>query len=80
MSFIGKALGGLFGGAPKPPSLPPLPPAPAVPTKAAVEATPGATEEEARKRAAAAQGRAGTILTSPLGDGTSQGRRTILGG
>lgn len=83
MGFIARAIGGIFS-PPKAPALPPPPPPPPpVPTKAADKSVQEA-EKETRRRAAAAQGRAGTILTGGAGlldgDTTKPTRRAILGG
>lgn len=64
-----------FGGSPAPAAPPPPPPPP---TKSASEVR--ASEQEARRRAAGAQGRASTILTgSDSVDENASGKKTLLG-
>jgi len=68
-------MGGIFS-APKAPPPPPPPPPP--PDKSADEVR--AAEQMARRRAAGAQGRASTILTSlDAGDTETGGKKTLLG-
>ena len=69
-------MGGIFS-APAAPVAPQPPPPP--PTKSADEVR--ASEQEARRRAAGAKGRASTILTSPAGvdDADVGGKKTLLG-
>jgi hypothetical protein len=64
-----------FGGSPAPAPPPPPPPPP---EKSAEEVR--ASEQEARRRAAGAKGRASTILTAPGVDDTGVGgKKTLLG-
>ena len=68
-------MGGIFS-APAAPVAPQPPPSP--PTKSASEVR--ASEQEARRRAAGAQGRASTILTSSDSvDENASGKKTLLG-
>lgn len=67
--------------APKTPSFAP-PPTPAAPPKPPTLADPGVRQagEDARRRAALAQGRGATILTSPLGlTSRGGGGKSLLG-
>ncbi|MCW5745849.1 MAG: hypothetical protein KIT36_06585 [Alphaproteobacteria bacterium] len=68
-------MGGLFGGAPRPPSPPPPAPDPD-------KESPLAKEAERRRRARIAQrgGRASTVLTDALGGGAGDYGGTDLGG
>jgi hypothetical protein len=69
-------MGGIFS-APSAPAPPPPPPPP--PEKSAEEVR--AAEQDARRRAAGAKGRASTILTGPtgVGDAETGGKKMLLG-
>jgi len=68
-----------FGGSPKTPTVTPTPPAPAAATESASEVVAARSKE--KRRVAAAEGKASTMLTGSLGDTSSApvAQKTLLG-